>query len=261
MLLRSQLEELAKTLTNGNTGHVEKLYLQDIALHSIYQEVVDELVFKGGTVLLKLYNLDRFSEDLDFTAAGEIDLVKVLESVERHLESFGAKVEKVESGDSGDSFNARLGVQGPLYTGNELSLSFFRIEVNRRAEVENPIVRRYTPNFPDVPAFEILTLTEEEILAEKIRGLVIRNRPRDLYDIYHLLDKGVEINEELVEKKLEYYDLAFDPATILKEARKNRKSWGDLENLIYSRLPEFDGVLDLLMTGIEKKKQTNDFSN
>lgn len=253
MLLRSQLEDLAKTFTNGNTGHMEKLYLQDIALHSIYREVVDELVFKGGTALLKLYNLDRFSEDLDFAAVKEIDLVKVLESVGRHLGNFGAKVGKVESENNENSFNARLGVQGPLYTSDELSLSFFRIEVNKMTEAENPIVRRYTPNFPDIPAFEILTLTEEEILAEKIRGLVTRSRPKDLYDIYHLLSKGVEIDKKLVEKKLEYYDLGFDPATILKEARKNRKNWGGLENLIYSRLPEFDGTLDLLTANIGKE--------
>lgn len=256
MLLRSQLEDLAETFTNGNTGHMEKLYLQDIALYSIYREVVDELVFKGGTALLKLYNLDRFSEDLDFVTTGEIDFDKILKSSERSLDSFGANVEGVESEESEDTFKARLGVRGPLYTGDELSLSFIRIEINRKAGAENPIIKRYTPNFPDIPAFEILTLTEEEILAEKIRGLTTRNRPRDLYDAYHLLDKGVKIDRNLVEKKLDYYDLDFDPESLLEEARKTRKNWEDLENLIYSRLPEFEKAFDLLATSIwENEKE------
>lgn len=252
MLLRFQLEDLANTFTNGNTGHMEKLYLQDIVLHSTYREVVDELVFKGGTALHKLYNLDRFSEDLDFTATGEIDLTHVLESARRHLENFGAKVEKVESEEDEYSFNGRLGIQGPLYTGNVLSLSFIRMEVNKRAEVENPIVERYTPNFPDIPAFEILTLTEEEILGEKIRGLSTRNQARDLYDIYHLLNKGIKIDKKLAEKKLRYYDLDFDPETLLKEAGKTRKNWGDLENLIYSRLPEFEKAIGMLKENIKE---------
>ena len=43
-------------------------YLQDIALLGIYREFGSKLVFKGGTCLYKLYKLNRFSEDLDFTA-------------------------------------------------------------------------------------------------------------------------------------------------------------------------------------------------
>ncbi len=43
-------------------------YFQDIALFNISREFGDKLVFKGGTCLYKVYQLNRFSEDLDFSA-------------------------------------------------------------------------------------------------------------------------------------------------------------------------------------------------
>jgi predicted nucleotidyltransferase component of viral defense system len=251
MLLRSQLEELARTFTRGNAGHMEKVYLQDIVLHSIYREVVDELVFKGGTALHRFYNLDRFSEDLDFTATKEIDLVKLLESAGRQLRNFGTEAERIQSQEEADSFMARFGIRGPLYAGNELSLGYLRIEVNKGAEAETPVLKRYAPHFPDIPAFEIVTLTAEEILAEKIRALSTRTQARDLYDTYHLLQRGTRIDVGLVAKKLSRYHLEYDPATLLGGAEKARKSWEYLESLTYSRLPEFEVALGMLKASIE----------
>lgn len=249
-MLRPQLEELARTFTRGNAGQIEKLYLQDIVLHSTYRRVADELVLKGGTALHKLYNLDRFSEALDFTAVKRVDFARLLESVERDLKSFGTQAEKSRQGEDADSFKARLGIRGPLYTGSELSLSYLRIEVNKRAGAEKPIVKRYAPNFPDIPAFEVLALTEEEILTEKIRALSTRIQARDLYDAYHLLHKGIRIDPELAERKLRHYGLEYDPDKLLERAEKVRRSWAGLRALVYSRLPGFDQALDMLRAGI-----------
>lgn len=68
MLSRPELKRVAATLTRGNVGHAEKLYLQDIILSTVSRETAGHLVFKGGTAHLNCYQLDRFSEDLDFTA-------------------------------------------------------------------------------------------------------------------------------------------------------------------------------------------------
>lgn len=251
MLLRSQLEKLSQTLTNGNVGHAEKLYLQDIILRSIYQHTAKEIVFKGGTALLKLYSLDRFSEDIDFTAAESSDLPRLLRNIMRDLENFGARAEESKKKENEISFSALLGIRGPTYNGNRISLSFVRVEINKKAQAEHTAVKHYIPLFPDIPAFEIVALTEEEILAEKLRALLTRDRARDLYDINHLLNKGVEIMPKLVEKKLEYYNLAFSVERVEKEAEKKRKSWQDLKTLVYSPLPEFSEVLDLLRTKLE----------
>ncbi len=82
-------------------------------------------------------------------------------------------------------------------------------------------------------------------------SLSTRTQARDLYDSYHLLEKGIGIDAKLVERKLSRYGLVYDPARLLERAGKMRKSWAGLGNLVYSRLPEFDHALEVLRAGIQ----------
>lgn len=252
MLLKPQLQEIADTYTNGNIGHTEKLYLQDIILHSIYQKTTDELIFKGGTALLKLYNLDRFSEDLDFTLNKETDLNKVIKDSKRHLENFGIEIEEEQTEETEETYKTRLGIKGPLYSGTRLSLSFIRIEINKKAEAQKPVNKRYSPIFPDIPTFNIITLNQEEILAEKIRALMTRTRARDLYDIYHLLNKDVGIDKDLTNKKLSYYDKEFNREEVIQRAKNIEKGWEDLSTLTFSEPVSFDKVLRTLKENLKQ---------
>jgi predicted nucleotidyltransferase component of viral defense system len=251
VLSEKQIEEVSRTLTNGNRGHAEKLYLQDIILSTISRETVDELVFKGGTALLKFYQLDRFSEDLDFSKNGEINLEKLLDKIERDLGNFGAEVQEEKIEDSDRSFKARLGIKGPLYNGERRSLSFIRIEINKKSNVETVDTKRFTPRFQDITAFELPILTQEEILAEKIRAIRTREKPRDLYDIYHLLKKGIDIDQELVNTKLDYYSLTHDIDATLQNAKELKKNWKVISTLSYSKLPEFEEALGTLEEALD----------
>ncbi|MBS3159926.1 nucleotidyl transferase AbiEii/AbiGii toxin family protein [Candidatus Woesearchaeota archaeon] len=56
--------------------------------------------------------------------------------------------------------------------------------------------------FSDVPLFILIILDEKEIFAEKIRALVSRSEARDLYDVWILLNKKVEIDKKLILEKL-----------------------------------------------------------
>ncbi|MFO7793343.1 MAG: nucleotidyl transferase AbiEii/AbiGii toxin family protein, partial [Candidatus Nanohaloarchaea archaeon] len=210
------------------------------------RETVDELIFKGGTALLKFYQLDRFSEDLDFTQNGEIDLEDLVNKVKRDLESFGAEVQQLDIEDSERSFKARLGVEGPLYNGDRRSLNFVRIEINKESTVENFNTERYAPRFQDLTAFDLPILTEEEILSEKIRAIRTRYKPRDLYDIYHLIQKGVTIDEELVNSKLEYYDIEHGVDETMEKAERLETNWENLSVLAYSTPPAFEKALETL---------------
>lgn len=246
MLSRTEIERVASTLTHGNAGHAEKLYLQDVILSTISRETVDQLVFKGGTALLKFYQLDRFSEDLDFTVRETVQFRPLVESSVRDLDAFGAAVEDRTVEETDSAFHARLGIQGPLYTGDRRSLCFIRIEANRESTTSRVRVRRYTPKFTDIPSFDLAILDEAEILAEKIRALVTRRQPRDLYDVYHLIGKSVELEPTLVQEKLDYYDVTYEPEAVIEAARELEPSWETLEPLLYSRLPPFDDVVSAL---------------
>lgn len=254
MLARRDLERIAETLSHGNVGHAQTLYLQDMVLGTVGRETTDDLVFKGGTALRKFYQLDRFSEDLDFTQRGGCDVPAVIETAERDLENYGAVVEETTVDMEGPSVNARLGIRGPLYTGDRRSLCFLRVEVNQESSVQRPSPRRYTPPFRDLPSFELTVLAEEEILAEKLRAIMTRRQPRDLYDVYHLLEKSVTIDRALVSAKLEYYDLAYDPDAIVDRARAFERSWDSLSALTYADPPPLASVVERLEANLPRRE-------
>ncbi len=250
MLTRSELESVARTHTAGNVGHAEKLYCQDVILRAISRETTDELVFKGGTALLKCYQLDRFSEDLDFTAREPIPFENVVASAARDLEQYGMAVDRRSIDRTERTLSARLGVEGPLFTGDERSLCFVRLHVNTHSSVDSVEIIRYTPPFRDVPTFDLPVLGEQEILAEKIRALMTRRQPRDLYDLYHLLERSVEVDSALIQTKLDYYDLEYDPAAVRHRVRSLEKQWSMLVPLVYSRLPPFEAVAETVEAGV-----------
>lgn len=177
---------------------------------------------------------------------GEIRLEKLLDKVERDLRNFGAEVEEKKIEEDEKSFTVRLGIKGPLYNRERISLCFIRIEINKKSGVETLVNQRYNPVFSDITSFDLPLMSEEEILAEKIRAVRTRSKPRDLYDIYHLLEKDVVIDQELVEKKLEYYGLEHDVEKTVEEAGKLEKNWDSLESLTFGLVVDFDLALETL---------------
>src|SRR3989344_3824087 len=100
MLNYDELENIAR-LKRLSLKNIEKDYLQDLILFSIYSFIGKELVFKGGTCLYKLYKLGRFSEDLDFTLTKDIDINLAnkklfLYNLKFDFKVFNDKVEKMK---------------------------------------------------------------------------------------------------------------------------------------------------------------------
>jgi len=119
MIDRKELEEYAK-IKGLNLGQAEKDYVQTIMLFILYQKYGRELVFKGGTALNKCFNLDRFSQDIDFTSAVPDDFSKtILSGLERFLIS--AEFEERRN----DSIKTRFKIKGPLYTDDERTTMFY----------------------------------------------------------------------------------------------------------------------------------------
>ncbi|MBM3303587.1 MAG: nucleotidyl transferase AbiEii/AbiGii toxin family protein [Candidatus Aenigmarchaeota archaeon] len=77
MIPKEMLVEAAKRKGLKNREHIEKDYFQDLFLYHLCRKT-NALVFKGGTALYKIYSLQRFSEDLDFSLLGKTDVRKRL---------------------------------------------------------------------------------------------------------------------------------------------------------------------------------------
>jgi len=248
MISKEELREIGKR-RNYNLGQAEKDYFQDIILFILYQEFGKELVFKGGTALSKCYGLDRFSQDLDFTLHSKKDLKPILTSgLERFFIPFELKEKEYEDGKK-----IILRIEGPLYTGNRGSLCRIELDISLRERVFiDPKRKRIGRFLPEIPSFTVIVMSNEEILAEKVRSILTRDMARDIYDINFLLDLDTEINPILIEKKLQYYEMKFDPNSFYKALKRKRDIWSKELKPIVKEVPPFSEVLGKIKMRFEE---------
>jgi len=248
MISRSELTSIAemKHLTIRNA---EKDYLLEFLLYSLSDDR-RSLVFKGGTALYKFYNLNRFSEDLDFDAIGKrFDADKITKKIIRNLELIGMQRVLSEKIEYSNETNIRFAIRGPLYDGSKNSMSRVTINISKREQPMFLGMKLLVSTFPEIPSFELSVLNIEEIAAEKIRCIMTREKPRDIYDLWYLSKKGIKLDVSLINKKLKIYKLTYDQKKFIEKVNEKQKMWKrDLQDLIIGGLPEFDDVVIELIT-------------
>ncbi|MBA3045967.1 MAG: nucleotidyl transferase AbiEii/AbiGii toxin family protein [Candidatus Thermoplasmatota archaeon] len=236
-----------------NRGQAEKDYLQHIVLLAQYATTKSELVFKGGTCLQKVYGLDRFSEDLDYTVQAPTDIEKIIDAIERRLVGFGypARKPKIEEDQAG--IKVRLKIQGPFYKGTDLSLCSLRLEMSKREQVLLPTeVKRVMPPYENLPPYTVLAMSREEIAAEKVRAILTRDKARDLFDMFHLIEKGVRADPKTIDKKLEYYSLRYSQQDFEISVAAKRKIWKAELGPLVRNLPNFVDVEEIVNAALRK---------
>lgn len=180
---------------------IEKDYVLDWVLWAISDNIIlrNNLVFKGGTALHKMYFSDwRFSEDLDFTTVHYINKHELDEYIpllcNQIANKSGLRISLKGIDVSGDlanewSFEVKLEYIGPRnQTGGNLPTVLLHITNNEPIMYE-PVKKFVLNPYDDVPKyFAILTYAIEEILIEKLRTVLYqRCYPKDVYDLWRLL--------------------------------------------------------------------------
>ncbi len=252
MIEKDRLYEIAKKF--GLKIHQqEKHYMQTLTLSGIYSYITNELVFKGGTALFFFQGLDRFSEDLDFTLTNEFEEEKLLNSIKDAFDLLGIEME-IKEVKSITGKNYKIRAKGPAYT-NEASISIVDVEISDRKDVIlNPEVRQHVPLYEDIKPFFVPIMSAEEILAEKVRAIMNRNKARDVYDLAFLLRKGARFNVELINKKTEYYKEKFAFGVFEEELRKKESNWKtDLHGLI-KQIPDFKETVSYILAQSNQSK-------
>jgi len=251
MLGSDELSEVArlKRLTPANA---ELDYLQELLLFGLYSEVGPELVFKGGTCLYKLHKLSRFSEDLDFTLSRKTDLEEVVQRTVDKMRFLGVSGNVKEVKKHPREINFRLLFRGPLYRGSRESLCFVPLNVSLRERVALAPERMIISSmYREIPGFDVFSIRAEEILAEKARAILTRNKPRDLYDMWFLLGRGILMDLRLVNRKLAAYGIKFDTKKFVGRVEGMAKLWRiDLKNLVIGELPEFETVKNSVIKSV-----------
>ena len=242
MITKKELQDYAR-LKGLNLGNDEKDYLIDIALLSISNRIKNELVFKGGTCLYKFHKLNRFSEDIDFSASFDVDLDVLSSHIALDFERFGIKAVIHKKKDFHNSILITFKIEGPLFSGKDVSCATLGMDVNLKSPVIlEPEFLTYNSLYPDISRVSALCMRKEEIFAEKIRAIITRNRARDLFDLYFLIEEGASADESLVNKKMEYYDTKFDINELVKKVKAFEKSWEKELASFASSIPKFGVV-------------------
>lgn len=231
------LEELneVKEKRKTNLYYAEKEYLQYIFLNAI-SKYPHNFVFKGGTCLRLCYGLERASEDLDFSTNLHISKIKkIVEKCLKDFELLNINYKTYAEKEFEGNLRIEARFEGPLFSGKSASTNTLKIDFNKQ-KTRHFIARVIPRLFSDVPPFTLIVLDEKEILAEKIRTLVNRSQARDMYDVWMLLNKGVEIDMNLLSEKL-------------KEEKSN------LSNLMFPLREEYERDLKHLLTVLPPYEQ------
>ncbi len=202
MISRDQLNELVKKYHTNETT-VAREYLQHLFLSVLYQIPNSNwVIFKGGTALHLIYNAPRFSEDLDFTVnLSEESFLKLIKTVFKEVSAFG-----------GISFKERETFAGKrfLLTANLPILKFpIFINLDFSFREKSVLFEKTTikTEYPILYKSYVYHYSKEEIFAEKIRAVLTREKGRDIYDLWYLLNIGVKVDPMLVKDKVKYYNL------------------------------------------------------
>jgi len=251
LMTRDELAEVS-SLRGLSVRNTELDYLQDVCLHTVsrYRRT---MVFKGGTALYKFHGLNRFSEDLDFVLGKRrLDLEKVRDRIVRSFDLLGIGCVMGPLERYRNEMNMDLHLRGPLYDGRKESMArvAFNVSLREGAQEVEPILHP-TP-FREVPAFELHVMSVSEMMAEKVRAIMTRDKPRDVYDLWFLFRKGVPLDIGLAGRKLSLYDVEFSVEDLVLAIEERRGSWKrDLGSLIIGRLPDFDDVVVALREDLD----------
>ena len=239
MIDKEALVSIAK-LNNLKPWQQEKHYIQSIVLVALSEY---PLIFKGGTYLWFFHGLERFSEDLDFTASG--DLTKNLsEKVSESVRMFGVEnnIKLIEDKDRGMSF--RLSAKGPLNTSSR-DLCHVYIEISKREKIiREPISLKLNFDAYKLPVKIIRGMDMNEIIAEKVRATITRNKARDLFDLYFLIkNKNASFDIELINEKLKYYKIEFSDELFKEKIDEKKEVWApELEQFVFGELPKYEKI-------------------
>ncbi len=218
----------------------------------------EHLVFKGGTALKRCYFGDyRFSEDLDFTLAGEMSLESILaglEEVYAQVRSASGIPFRYSRGDRKKHQNSHtfyLAYEGPLPAASPREVKVdITITEQFVLPIEDRAVLRGYDEYTDLTdESKIRVYALDEIGVEKIVALTdrARNEPRDLYDVWFLTSEGhvdLAMLASEIDSKLEFRGRSRD--TIGEEFEKKearyRKLWSPRLGSQLAELPSFEDV-------------------
>jgi predicted nucleotidyltransferase component of viral defense system len=224
--------------------------LKGISMHKHLSKV---LVFKGGTVLKKIYFVDyRFSEDLDFTLfQSEASAVEILnwfnEIFEFVKEEANIPLQIIHNTEhETGGINFYINYIGPL--GGQGNNKKVKVDISiNEILIFEPIWNGTFIEYSDLDNYKILCYPLAEILIEKMRSVMQRMQARDFYDIWYLLEEHqMDILYYMNEFKAKCQSKGLNHSDFIKKLSERipqyKGRWNSSLSEQINELPVFDKV-------------------
>jgi predicted nucleotidyltransferase component of viral defense system len=222
---------------------IEKDYILSWILFGIsnHEPLSTTIVFKGGTVLKKVYFENyRFSEDLDFTLLNaDIPNEQIFawfsEVFEFIKEEANIPLNIIDNNEHEDArlpngqggINFYISYIGPL--GGQGNNKKVKVDISRSEQlVFEPSMNDVFISYSDLEEHKLLCYPLEEVLVEKMRSVMQRMQARDFYDIWYLLEvHGMDAT---------FYISEFETKCKSKDLKHT-----DFQKKLDERLPQYNG--------------------
>lgn len=234
---------LNQMLNNYNVNTIEE---KKNAIKEILQEVIlaalsktnffNHAAFYGGTALRIFYNMDRFSEDLDFTLLSKdesFNIEKYIPTINDTINSFGLNFKMEVKHKTKDSNINSAFIKGNtketfmvIYSNsdehsqiihNEKITIKFEVDVNPPKFANTELKYRLLP-FP----YQIRIYDESSLFAKKVHAILARTwkrriKGRDLYDFIFYLSRNAKVNLKHLEARLKQTKTIGEDIILTKE--------------------------------------------
>lgn len=233
MIKPGEIQKIART-SGVRDQQIEKDYilswiLQGIAMHKVLSKAI---VFKGGTVLKKVYFKDyRFSEDLDFTLLDDTisnqQIFEYFKEVFEYIkEEANIPLEIIDDNKHEDGgINFYISYVGPL--GGIGANKRVKVDISKSEKLQfSPEIKEVITQYSDEEEHKLLCYALEEILVEKLRSIMQRMQARDFYDVWYLLE-------------VHGFDLDFYKNEFIAKCESKDVNSSDFFNKLEQRLPQY----------------------
>lgn len=226
-----------------NRDHVVKEIMQEMVLCGLSRAgFFKEAAFYGGTALRIFYEMDRFSENLDFSLQStndHFDLSEYFPILEKEIQAFGLHLEVSEKIKSIDSDIKSAFLKGNtkehyllFYGDNDISGIHPGEKIRIKFEVDTnpPEFAQFEHKYRLLPSpYEITLYDAPSLFAGKIHAVLCRSwknrvKGRDLYDYVFFLSRSTPVNLLHLQSRLRQNGYLAETEHISLPDLKNRLS-------------------------------------
>jgi hypothetical protein len=213
-IIQERLQEYSLQTKEEEENAIKEI-CQEIALAGLSRTAFfKDAAFQGGTCLRILYQLKRFSEDLDFVlmeSKDRFDWEPFLLGITTEFESFGLNCEAVDRSEVQGNIKKAFLKENSF--GKVLNLQFKRqqsdikkVLIKLEIDINPPSGSFYSAHYLQYPyPFSIISQDKASLFSGKCHALLCRSflKGRDWYDFLWYVQRKTPLNLNLLKHSLE----------------------------------------------------------